>query len=420
VLYAAVAQRLGYPVNLASTKDHLYLRYEEGANHLNVDAAGEGFISHSDDTYRKWPSPLTDEEIKTYGFLQPMSHQEILGAFLTIRASSLTSMKKFDEAAASWEAASHYLTPTPVLNRIVELAKERAADTHNAERWDELWDNVVTQPIPEDAIDYFQNRQAQILLLMNRSTDMAEIEKAAADLNSDVDEYARTMTTDTHKVLFRTSLVPPPMPPQPISEPDELLSDEVLPHSGRILLPAQYVPPEYWHSIPPELLARLEKLDHADEMIEEMQSYAVEEINLRNLESRNAMSQAQFQPPPPLPLGQKSAGSLRPQDLPLPWRGQPVPPELQDRLASLNLQNASQEQIKETINEFFIDQDQQRMAIDAVQSRRRLLDEQLVTHPPFQIEIVPAPPVAPIGSNLPLTIQPQSPINVITGPKEKP
>ncbi len=94
MLYAAVARRLGYPVNLASTEEHLYLRYEEGTNHLNVDAAGDGFISHSDEEYRQWPHPLTDEEIKTYGYLKPMCQREILGAFLIIRAGSLTSMKR--------------------------------------------------------------------------------------------------------------------------------------------------------------------------------------------------------------------------------------------------------------------------------------------------------------------------------------
>jgi hypothetical protein len=72
VLYAAVAQRLGYPVNLVSAKEHLYLRCEEGTNHFNVDATGEGFISQPDEEYRHWPYPITDEEIKTFGYLEPV------------------------------------------------------------------------------------------------------------------------------------------------------------------------------------------------------------------------------------------------------------------------------------------------------------------------------------------------------------
>ena len=53
VLYVAVAQQLGYPVDLASTEEYFYLRYEEGTNHLNVDAAGEGFITKTDDKYHE-------------------------------------------------------------------------------------------------------------------------------------------------------------------------------------------------------------------------------------------------------------------------------------------------------------------------------------------------------------------------------
>ena len=424
VLYAAVAQRLGYPVDLASAEEHLYLRYEEGTNHLNVDAAGEGFITHPDAEYRKWPHSITDEEIKTYGWLRPMSKKEILGAFLAMRAMNFTSAKKFDEAAASWEAVSHYLPPTPVLQRIVGMAKERASDVRKAERWEELWDAVVTQPIPVDALDYFQNRQAAILLFMNRSTDIAAIERAAADLKNEVNEYAMERNTDTgilqihnsdewpvqmtnrtHKILFRVSFVPPPVRLLATSEPDEPLENEILPKSQRVVLPAEFVPPQYWQSTPPELLNRLQKLNNERDMVEEMNVYAAEETRLQNLKMQNAMSQMQFQPPPPVPFGQNPQSNIRPQDLPLPWRGKPVPQELQDRIASLNQQNAPQSRIKETIDDFFIQQGQQQMTVDAIQSRRSPLDQQPVTRPPFQLEIVPQTP-APPRLNLLLTKPP--------------
>ena len=424
VLYAAVAQRLGYPVDLAATEEHLYVRYEEGTNHLNVDATGEGFNTHSDDEYRKWPHSITDEEIKTYGWLRPMSQKEILGAFLAMRAMNFTSAKKFDEAADSWEAVSHYLPPTPVLQRIVEMSKERASDVHKAERWEKLWDAVVTQPIPVDALDYFQNRQAEILSFMNRSTDIAAIEKAAADLKSEVNEYAMELNTDTgilqihnsdelpvpmtnqtHKVLFRVSFVPPPVRLMQTAEPDDLLEDEIIPKSQRVVLPAEFVPPQYWQSSPSELLNRLQKLNNERDMVEEMNVYAAEEIRLQNLKMQNAMSQMQFQPPPPLPFGEKRGTDISPQDLPMPWRGKPVPQELQDRLASFNLQNAPQSEIKRTIDDFFIQQDQQQMTVDAIQSRRSPLDQQPATRPPFQLEIVPQTP-APTGLNSLLTKPP--------------
>jgi hypothetical protein len=189
------------------------------------------------------------------------------------------------------------------------------------------------------------------------------------------------------------------------SEPDESLENEILPKSQRVVLPAEFVPPQYWQSTPPELLNRLQKLNNERDMVEEMNVYAAEEARLQNLKMRNAMSQSQFQPPPPVPFGQNSESNLRPQDLPLPWRGRPVPQELQNQLANLNQQNAPQSRIKQTIDDFFIQQDQQQMAVDAIQSRRSPLDQQPVTRPPFQLEIVPRTP-APTPLNSLLTKPP--------------
>ena len=285
VLYAAVAQRLGYPVNLASAEEHLYLRYEEGTNHLNVDAAGDGFITHSDDEYKTWPHPITDEEIKTYGFLQPMSHKQMLGAFLAIRAASLTSAKRFDEAAQTWEAVSRYLPPTPVLQRIVARAKERAENVHQADRWDELWDQVLTQPIPdrEPKTQYFLDKQAQLLLFMNRNTDVALIEKAATGLKNEVDEYAKSITTDMHHVQFRIALVPPPMPQtQPVMPDASLEMAAMSPQQQKIQIPAERVPVEYWKSIPPDLQQRLNEANGVEQIVSEMWSYHAGQINAQN------------------------------------------------------------------------------------------------------------------------------------------
>lgn len=299
VLYVAVARHLGYPVNLVSAEEHLYLRYEAGTNHLNVDAAGEGFITHPDEEYRKWPHPLTDEEIKTYGFLQPMSQQRVLGAFLAIRAGCLTSMKKFDEAAASWEAVNRYLPTTPVLQRIVELAKERASDTHKAERWEELWYQIVHQPIPDEAVDYFQNRQAQILFFMNHNTDLTAIEKAATALKDEVDKYAKEKTTDIHKVQFRISFVPPPVRLLQTPNLDDPVASMEF-SQRRIRIRAERVPPAYWQSIPPELQTRLNGLNNEEQIISDMNSYYAEEMNRRSRQVMGPVTakpqQGQIQP----------------------------------------------------------------------------------------------------------------------------
>jgi len=129
-----------------------------------------------------------------------------------------------------------------------------------------------------------------------------------------------------------------------------------------------------------------------------------------------------------LPPGQNRA-NIRPEDLPLPWRGRPVPPELEQRLAGLNsIGDASirQMRVNDEVNRFFIDQNQRNRVLGAIQARRRPLDQQPVTQPPLQIEIVPSPvqdmPAirAPDLPNSPLTVEPQSRIKAVESGKEKP
>jgi hypothetical protein len=102
-----------------------------------------------------------------------------------------------------------------------------------------------------------------------------------------------------------------------------------------------------------------------------------------------------------LPFGEKRQTDISPQDLP-PWRGKPVPQELQDRLASPDLQNATQSRINQVIEDFFIEQDQLQMAVRAIQTRRSALDQQPISRPPFEIQIVPGTP-SPVKLNFQLT-----------------
>lgn len=259
---------------------------------------------------------------------------------------------------------------------MVARAKEKADNLHQADRGDELWEQVLSLPLPdqEPKSGYFQDRQAQTLLFMNQTTDLPAIEKAATDLKNEVDAYAKTMTTDTHKVQFRISLVPPPMPAPPNAAPGEFSADIALQNQPiRIRIPAERVPWEYWKSIPSDRQNRLDKLQNEDQIVSVMWEYQADEDYLRNLKMRRAMNHpAGLQPP--LPFGSPPVANLSPQDLFMPWRGRPIPPELQEMVAGLNRQNASQYQINQAIIEFFTDQDQQQPVLKSIQERRRMLD----------------------------------------------
>jgi hypothetical protein len=62
ILYAAVGRRLGYPIKLSTTKEHIFNRWEgmncpnpEWRQRFNFESTGPGFSTFSDDYYKKWP-----------------------------------------------------------------------------------------------------------------------------------------------------------------------------------------------------------------------------------------------------------------------------------------------------------------------------------------------------------------------------
>ena len=94
VLYVAVGRRLGYPLKLVSTKEHLFARWEDTRNHLNMEGTSHGFISENDDYYKTWPCSVSDEEIKTNNYLKAMTAKEELACFMATRGACLMVMNQ--------------------------------------------------------------------------------------------------------------------------------------------------------------------------------------------------------------------------------------------------------------------------------------------------------------------------------------
>jgi hypothetical protein len=423
-LYAAIGRRFGYPVTIAARKYHLYVRYEAGnGEHMNMEATeNRGFATPTDEEYRNGPYPMTQEEIDGCGWLRPLNNKEILGICLANRANCLRSMKRHDEEIKTLADAARYLPDTPLMKRVIEKGQQLARNLHAADRWDELWDELENLPLPTGGpmFERFQNRKIGVQFFMRQSTNLAEIEKSVAGLQSELRRY-RIEISDSQAKLAEAFT-----PQQPSAYQQQflaLIQAEALP--GRIRIPEERVPVQYWKGLPPELAARVQKLADEREIIEEMNVFAAEEIYLRNLEARRAMNQPKMQPQP-LPLGQSPQAAIRPEDLPLPWRGRPVPDELQQRLADLNnVGGASGRQMRrrDEINKFFIDQDQDRRALEVVRQRRSLLDQLPVAHAPLQIEIVPSLPHggdSPTPPNFPLTPLSERQINPISTGAGKP
>ena len=393
VLYAAVALRLGWPVHLAATKAHWFVRYEEGDKHLNIDGAGDGFNVHPDEFYKTWPFPTTDEEIKTYGLFQPLNNKQVLGELLVNRAGNLKSAKRLDESLESWRQAARYLHETPELNRILALSKIRAQTGRDEEKWSALWAEVTKLKIPEGPQSTaLRNRKARVQFFMVRSTHVATIEGEVMALKNDLAEYEKAMVQARDSSLpMAFDPVPAPQSLQPVdtgvvrirnnagkemlipaeripveyrhSVPPELLTligtmddeasieMELWAHyrsqnrqgsPRRIQIPQDQIPPEYWNGLPPELLAQLQDEQQANLIINKIWLYHASEMNRQSREIRGVFqpktealsvcpSCGKFHVQSEHDYTQASPVTVDPRRLPMEYQ-RSIPPELLERL----------------------------------------------------------------------------------------
>ncbi len=97
VLYAALAQRIGHPVELAHTWEHYYCVWNS-QNGFCFEAAGRGFDKRTHEYYRHFRRIVTAEDERTFGFLRPLSRKELFACFAKERSHCLQEQFRFDEA----------------------------------------------------------------------------------------------------------------------------------------------------------------------------------------------------------------------------------------------------------------------------------------------------------------------------------
>ncbi|MFN5272075.1 MAG: transglutaminase family protein, partial [Planctomycetota bacterium] len=97
VLYAALAQRIGYPVELAHTWEHYYCVWNSQSGFC-FEAAGRGFDKRTHEYYRHFRRIVTAEDESTFGFLRPLSRKELFACFAKERSHCLQEQFRFDEA----------------------------------------------------------------------------------------------------------------------------------------------------------------------------------------------------------------------------------------------------------------------------------------------------------------------------------
>lgn len=105
VLMVAVGRRCGYPLYLATSKGHLFCRWDDGKERFNIETAIEGVDSKLDSYYRQWPHPIDDEGLTREKYLKSLSPSEELGVFAQVRAACLEENRRLNEAAQAYETA---------------------------------------------------------------------------------------------------------------------------------------------------------------------------------------------------------------------------------------------------------------------------------------------------------------------------
>jgi len=187
VLFAAVAQRLGYPVRLASTKGHLYVRYEEGDRHFNVEATSPGYSVYPDEHYKNWPVPISGEEIQEHHFLQPLGGRELLADFLSTRAVCLRAAGRLDQAREALAVACKLAPQVGWFKQMLEAYDGEITHQRNRAKWERLVADISTLELPEgDQFDYFRDKKIGLHFYLSQTGDLDGTEKALAALKSEL------------------------------------------------------------------------------------------------------------------------------------------------------------------------------------------------------------------------------------------
>lgn len=197
VLVVAVAQRLGYPVNLAGAKFHIYARYEDyNGKHFNIEpTVTEGFLAPSDEEYKTEQFAATEEEIRDYGWLRPYSKTEVLSQFLEHRSACLGMAKRYEEAREMAIKSASLAPDTPLMRKAMQAILQQLKDAPLGDKIDDWRRQIDTWEIPSGAwAVYFANRKGQVRYFVGLCPDGDASQKAVDDLRNELAEYARQMT----------------------------------------------------------------------------------------------------------------------------------------------------------------------------------------------------------------------------------
>ena len=112
VVIVAVGRRLGYPLYLSTTRQHVWARWDGGGERFNIEASCPGgFTDFDDEHFRNTPSPMRQVDIESGYYLRNLTPVDETALFLFSRAWVLVDHQRFEEALPAW-ARCCFLAPT--------------------------------------------------------------------------------------------------------------------------------------------------------------------------------------------------------------------------------------------------------------------------------------------------------------------
>jgi hypothetical protein len=90
VIFAAIGRRLGYPIRLVQSREHIFCRWR-GADgeRFNIEATDQGYYRTPDEHYHNWPRPTFQKALREGLFLTDLTPRQEVGLFLQLRGSCL-------------------------------------------------------------------------------------------------------------------------------------------------------------------------------------------------------------------------------------------------------------------------------------------------------------------------------------------
>jgi hypothetical protein len=106
VLFAAVARRLGFPVKLVLTVQHVFNRWVDDSEQFNMDGSMGRIGGDADHHYINRWRPWRNWELKSTALHRPLTPREELAAFLFTRSACESANLRFESALNSCKIAA--------------------------------------------------------------------------------------------------------------------------------------------------------------------------------------------------------------------------------------------------------------------------------------------------------------------------